>query len=159
MLARVVRRAVGHAAQPGDRGDVDDRARAGAQHQPPELAAQQERPGQVDVEHPAPVVERGLLQRRDERDTRVVDHHVDAPEALVHRRRERDHVGLRAHVPQHREVRGDRLLVHHRQRVPLGTQHLGHPATDALCGTRHDRHPLTRHGTQLSYGWLVKREE
>src|SRR5664280_945974 len=61
MLTGLVRRAVGHAQQAGDRGDVHHAARAGGQHQPTQLRAQQERPEQIDLEHAAPLLPSGLL--------------------------------------------------------------------------------------------------
>src|SRR5450759_659793 len=48
-------------SRPATEATFTDAARAGDQHQPTQLPAQQERPEQIDLEHAAPLLHSGLL--------------------------------------------------------------------------------------------------
>ena len=69
-LAGAVGRAQRRGAHRRDRGDVDDRAAAMFAHQGHGGLGAQERPGEIDREHPAPVLVGGFQQRREHRDRR-----------------------------------------------------------------------------------------
>jgi len=84
--------------QAGDRRDVDDASPLARQHVPPRRLREQERAGEVDVDHLLPFVERQILGLGGPRHARVVDQDVDLPvnrDCLV------DH---RLHVRRFRDV-------------------------------------------------------
>jgi hypothetical protein len=76
---------VGHEERRGgealDRGDVDDRAAARFPHRRDHRAHPEERADLVDPDHPLVVGERRVGDRAEVQDARVVDQHVDAPDA------------------------------------------------------------------------------
>ena len=121
---------------------------------PAEGLAEQERPGQVDLQHAPPLLGRGGLGRGDEADPRVVDQDVDLAEAAQDPVGGHPHRGLVGHVDldgedgdalgPHRFLRRGRGAdVEQGQRVPLAGQVLcDHPA-ESLAGAGHDRHPAT----------------
>jgi len=142
VLAGVVGGAIRDPAQPCDRRDVDDGAGPRLEHHPAEGAAEQERPGQVHVEHPLPLLRGGLLGRRDERDPGVVDQDVGAPEPLPHLLRERRDVRLERDIarnvqhlppaPSHdRRGFGGRLEIGQHHLVARHGEHLRRAAADA----------------------------
>jgi hypothetical protein len=143
VLAGVVGGTVGDAPQPGDGGDVDDRPGARPEHHPAERLAQQERAGQVHLQHPPPLRRRGVLGRRQQRDAGVVDQDVDPAEPLPHPCGQRgdpgvvgdvtgDAEGLDAALAGGGHHRGGLAQVQQGERVPLVRERLGHPPADAL---------------------------
>jgi hypothetical protein len=106
VLAGVVGGTVGDPPQPGDRGDVDDRSAAGAEHHRAELLAQEERSGQVHLQHLSPLRRGGLLGRGQQRDAGVVDQHAGAAELSAYLLDQGGDVGLGGDVTDGRQRLG-----------------------------------------------------
>jgi hypothetical protein len=79
-LRRAVSGVVRRRADPGDRCQVDDGSGRGQQRGEGRLA-QQERPGEVDLDDLTPLVNGKLRDRMRRRDPRRVDQHIESPEA------------------------------------------------------------------------------
>ena len=86
--------------QARDRGDVDDGAAALVAHDRRHRLGHQEGTGEVDRQHPLPLLQRHVQHRLEHRDARVVDQCIDAAElpvrllhGVLHRRRVGD-IGL-----------------------------------------------------------------
>ncbi len=128
VLAGVVGGPVGDPQQPRHRGHVHDAARPLLQQGFPQFAAQQERRGQVHLQHPAEPGGRGLLGGRDEADAGVVHQRVHPAPAF-------QNGGGVAHHPLVAQVAGQDQGV-----AASGTEFSGPPA-DALGRARDDRDP------------------
>ena len=97
-LGRVVAGQVRVGDQAGDRGDVDDCARALPLHRRHDRARAQEGPAQVDAEHLVELLERQLVDRPEVAEPRVVDQHVEPAVALERRLRHDVDGAVVAHV-------------------------------------------------------------
>jgi hypothetical protein len=101
VLARVVGRPVHDAEKPSDRTDIDDAPATRPQHLLAELAAHQERTGEVHLQDASPVRQRGLLCGHYGTDPGVVHQRIHPPELTQHR------LEHPAHRPFVRDVAGD----------------------------------------------------
>ena len=139
-----------HAAQAGDGGDVDDAARAPREHLPPQVTAGQERPEQVDVHDPLPLLGGGVFGRLDQADARIVDQHVRRAVMLADPGGERLHERLVGDVADHavdrrpgspQPVRGgiERLHVGRQHGESAAREQRCRLESQALCRARNDR--------------------
>ena len=83
--------------QSGDRRDVDDPPPPPPQHLAARRLREQKCTGQIDINHPLPLLERHVLGRRCPGDAGVVDENVD----LAERRHRAIHYGLDVGRPGH----------------------------------------------------------
>ena len=149
--------AIGHpqqaGAKAGDRGNVDDAAAPAAQHHRRSGLGAQERPGEVDRDHPLPFLRGGLQQRLEHRDTGVVHQRIEPAEMGVQPLHRGGHLvfkgdvaGQREHARMLGQLDGGqgqcgRIDVQHRHAPAFGQEAAGHRETDAARGTGDQCHP------------------
>ena len=153
MLRRRVGRAVREADQAADRGQVHDRAPAGAAHAPRGGLTPVEEAVQVHVDHRAPLIRRDLEHVPDLPGAGAVHEDVDPAGLGADRRRRRIHGRRIADVARERErpvgARGGEFLDDGLARIgtevepgdpcALGREHPGDLPSDAASGAGDDR--------------------